>query len=60
MAVPKRHASIPGTYLTSRTWQSRPTFNVAPPCEIFIELLFHYREAGVYRLHGFVLAPDHG
>ena len=60
MATPKRHASSPGTYfVTSRTWQSRAIFNVAPPCEIFIESLLHYRDEGTYLLHEFVLMPDH-
>jgi putative transposase len=60
MAVPKRHASIPGTYfVTSRTWESRAIFKTAPPCEIFIESLLHYRDQGSYRLHGFVVMPDH-
>jgi REP-associated tyrosine transposase len=60
MAIPKRHASVPGTYfVTSRTWESRAIFKTAPPCEIFIELLLHYRDQGCYRLHGFVVMPDH-
>jgi hypothetical protein len=37
MSVPKRHANIPGTYfVTSRTWQNRAIFKVAPPSEIFV------------------------
>ena len=60
MAVPKRHESSPGTYfVTSRTWEGRAIFKVAPPCEIFVESLLRYRDAGAYRLHGFVLMPDH-
>ncbi len=60
MAVPKRHASVPGTYfVTSRTWESRAVFKTAPPCEIFVESLLHYGDEGAYRLHGFVLMPDH-
>lgn len=60
MSAPKRHVKIPGTYfITSRTWESRAIFKVAPPCEIFVESLLHYREAGAYRVHGFVLMPDH-
>ncbi|HKV05347.1 MAG TPA: transposase [Candidatus Acidoferrales bacterium] len=60
MAVPKRHESSPGTYfVTSRTWESRAIFKVAPPCEILVESLLHYRDAGAYGLHGFVLMPDH-
>jgi putative transposase len=60
MAIPKRHHSVPGTYfVTSCTWESRAIFNVAPPCEIFVESLLHYRDEGAYLLHGFVLMPDH-
>jgi putative transposase len=60
MAVPKRHGSIPGTYfVTSRTWEGRAIFKTAPPCEILIESLFHYRDEGAFRLHEFVLMPDH-
>ncbi len=60
MAVPKRHGSIPGTYfVTSRTWESRAIFKMAPPCEIFTESLLHYRDQGSYQLHGFVVMPDH-
>ena len=60
MVVPKRHKSSRGTYfVTSRTWESRAIFRVAPPCEIFVESLLRYRDAGAYCLHGFVLMPDH-
>ncbi|MGH9684517.1 MAG: REP-associated tyrosine transposase [Candidatus Acidiferrales bacterium] len=60
MSAPKRHTSTPGTYfVTSRTWQSRAIFTTAPPCELFVASLLHYRDAGAYRLHEFVLMPDH-
>jgi putative transposase len=60
MAVPKRHKSVPGTYLvTSRTWESRAIFKTAPPCEIFVASLGRYRDRGAYQLHEFVLMPDH-
>jgi putative transposase len=60
MAVPKRHASIAGTYfVTSRTWESRAVFKIQKPCEIFIEAILYYRDRGTYKLHGFVLMPDH-
>ena len=45
--------------MTSRTWESRAIFKAAPPCEVFVESLLHYRDEGAYRLHGFVLMPDH-
>jgi putative transposase len=60
MAAPKRHGSVPGTYfVTSRTWEGRAIFKTEPPCEIFTESLFHYRDEGAYKLHEFVLMPDH-
>jgi putative transposase len=60
MAKPKRRQNIPGTYFaTSRTWESRALFVTAPPCEVFVETLLHYRDQGAYLLHAFVLMPDH-
>ena len=60
MAIPKRHASVPGTYfVTSRTWESHAIFKVTQGCEIFVESLLHYRDTGAYKLHEFVLMPDH-
>ena len=60
MAIPKRHAHVPGTYfVTSRTWESHGLFNVDRSCEIFIDSLMHYRAQGAYSLHSFVLMPDH-
>lgn len=60
MSVPKRHGSVPGTYfVTSRTWESRAIFKTEPPCEIFVESLLHDRDEGAYKLHEFVLMPDH-
>src|SRR5271170_5291531 len=60
MSIPKRHGSVPGTYfVTSRMWEGHATFQMPVPCELFIESLLHYRDQGAYRLHGFVLMPDH-
>jgi len=60
MAIPKRHASIPGTYfVTSRTWESRKLFVAESVCQTFVETLVHYREERAYLLHAFVLMPDH-
>jgi putative transposase len=60
MAIPKRHANIAGTYfVTSRTWESRAVFQIEKPCEIFVGEICKYRDQGKYKLHGFVLMPDH-
>jgi putative transposase len=58
MAIPKRRGRIP-YFVTSRTWESRSLFVTTPPCGIFVEALFHYRNQGAYRLHAFVLMPEH-
>ena len=60
MAVPPRRTRIPGTFfVTSRTWESRKIFTKSTACEIFMEVLLHYRSEGAYFLHAFVLMPDH-
>jgi putative transposase len=60
MAIPNRHSSRPGTYfLTTRTWESRAIFVKEGACVILVDSLLHYRDAGAYALHEFVLMPDH-
>jgi putative transposase len=59
MAIPKRSA-IPGTYfVTSATWNRRRLFQVKTNAELFIETLQHYRRLGHYKLHAYVVMPDH-
>jgi len=58
MAIPKR-IHEPGTYfVTSRTFNSR-LFQVDRNAELFLETLQHYRREGLYKLHAFVVMPDH-
>ncbi len=45
--------------MTSRTWEGHAVFQVPASCELFIESLLLYRDRGAYRLHEFVLMPDH-
>ncbi|MGH9396555.1 MAG: REP-associated tyrosine transposase [Terriglobia bacterium] len=60
MAIPKRHTATPGTYfITSRTWESRALFVKTTACDIFVRSLLLYRDQGAYRLHAFVIMPDH-
>ena len=60
MAIPKRRARLPGTYfVTSRTWESRSLFTTMSACKTFVETLFHYRNQEAYKLHAFVLMPEH-
>ena len=58
---PKReHATANGqTYMvTFDTWQRRGLFRNAKWAELFIEVLYHYRQTA-YLLHEFVVMPDH-
>ena len=59
MAIPSR-ASRPGTFfVTSATYNRRRLFQVPANAELFLETLQHYRRAGHYKLHAFVVMPDH-
>ena len=57
---PTRLISPPGTYfLTFSTWQRRELFVVEEYARLFLKTLYHYRRAGRYQVHAFVLMPDH-
>ena len=59
MSIPRR-SDRPGTYfITSRTYNSRRLFQVTVNAELFLETLQHYRRAGHYKLHSYVVMPDH-
>jgi putative transposase len=59
MAISAR-AAQPGTYfLTSATFNRRRLFQVEAHANLFLETLQHYRREGNYKLHAFVVMPDH-
>lgn len=59
MAIPAR-TSRPGTFfVTSGTYNRRRVFQVERNAELLIETLQHYRAEGHYKLHAFVVMPDH-
>ena len=59
MAIPAR-ASRPGTYfVTSCTFSRTRIFQKTANAELFIATLQHYRSEGRYKLHAFVVMPDH-
>jgi putative transposase len=59
MATPSR-ASRPGTFfVTTTTYNRRRLFQVPANADLFIETLQHYRRAGHYKLHAYVVMPDH-
>jgi putative transposase len=50
----------PGTFFVSTQTQDRhPIFRKEGNAELFLETLQHYRREGNYRLHAFVVMPDH-
>ena len=52
--------SPPGTYfVTFSTWQGRRVFVVEPYVRLFLKTLYGYRRQGKFRLHAFVLMPEH-
>lgn len=60
MATPKHRASPGSSYfVTTKCWQGRRVFDVAENADILLATLFHYRDAGAYQLHEFVIMPDH-
>ena len=45
--------------LTTATHQRRALFVRTFNAELLVKTLFHYRDQGRYRLHGFVVMPEH-
>jgi putative transposase len=59
MAIPSR-ASRPGTFfVTTATYNRRRLFQLPANAELFLATLQHYRREGHYKLHAFVVMPDH-
>ena len=60
MTTISRRVRRAGVYfVTSRTWQSRALFSKAEPARILFEQIADCRERGFYKLHTFVIMPDH-
>jgi putative transposase len=46
-------------FVTTKTWQNRAVFVVSEVAEIVVRRLITCRDQGAYRLHEFVVMPDH-
>ncbi|MFZ0521987.1 MAG: transposase [Candidatus Acidiferrales bacterium] len=46
-------------FVSSRTWQSRALFRKPEVAALLVEQLLDCRSRGFYRLHAFVVMPDH-
>jgi putative transposase len=60
MSRPTHRIKQPGAYfINSETWQRHPIFQKELNANVLIEMLLEYRQQGAYRLHDFVVMPDH-
>ena len=59
MAIPNRSASHGTFFVTTVTHNRRRLFQVSRNAELLLETLQHYRAQGLYKLHAFVVMPDH-
>jgi putative transposase len=46
-------------FVTTDTWQRRALFRTPNAAEMVVDQLLHCRDRGFYKLHAFVLMPDH-
>ena len=66
MAVPVRHgdpaqvkAGARTFFVTSSAWGKRNLLQADQPAALFLHVLYHYRAQNKFRLHDFVVMPDH-
>jgi putative transposase len=59
MAKPPRTGTSGTFFITTITYNRRRLFQVPANANLFLETLQHYRALGAYKLHAFVVMPDH-
>jgi putative transposase len=59
MAIPPRTTAEGTFFVTAVTYNRRRLIQLPANAELFLETLQHYRTEGVYKLHAFVVMPDH-
>lgn len=47
------------SYVTAAPRDRRAIFEITRVAELFIDTLLHYRTLGLYKIHAFVVMPDH-
>jgi putative transposase len=47
------------SFVTTATRDRRPIFEISRVADLFIDTLLHYRRLGHYKLHAYVVMPDH-
>ena len=59
MAKPTRATSHGTFFISTQTLNRRRLFQVGANCQLLFDTLQHYRREGHYKLHAFVIMPDH-
>jgi putative transposase len=59
MGKPTRLTSHGTFFISTQTYNRRRLFQTATNAELLLETLQHYRREGHYKLHAFVIMPDH-
>ena len=60
MSLIARRVKQPGVYfVTTDTWQRRRLFDKPEAAEIVIDQVLNCRDRGFYKLHAFVVMPEH-
>jgi hypothetical protein len=59
MAIPVHSAGHGTHFITSASFNRRRLFQTDANAILFLETLQHYRKEGRYKLHAFVVMPDH-
>ncbi len=59
MAKPTRLTSHGTFFISTQTWNRRRLFQTETNAQLFLDTLHHYRQEGHYKLHAFVVMPDH-
>jgi putative transposase len=59
MAKTARAAREGMSFVTMATADRRPIFEISRVADLFVEALLHYRMMGHYKLHAYVVLPDH-
>lgn len=47
------------SFVTIATRDRRPTFEISRVADLLVDALLHYRTLGHYKLHAYVVMPDH-
>jgi len=60
VTIPHRGTTGDGTYfVTASTWEKKCLLQSERMAKLFVDVIFNYQKQGKYRLHEFVVMPNH-